>query len=95
MTFKIPIVYKYPMQQSDEIKISLKREYDLYSNAVAFYEKVLHEFEQKYQLTTHNFLKEFEAGQIEDEADYFDWYAFAQLLAKWSKTQSAIRSAIQ
>ena len=83
------------MRQSDEIKISLKREYDLYSNAVAFYEKVLHEFEQKYHLSTDNFLQEFEAGQIEDEADYFDWYAFAQLLAKWSKTQSAIRSAIQ
>ena len=83
------------MQQSDEIKISLKREYDLYSNAVAFYKKVLQEFEQKYQLTTNNFLKEFAAGQIEDEADYFDWYAFAKLLAKWSKTRSAIRSAIQ
>ena len=95
MTFKIPIVYKYLMGQSDEIKISLKREYDLYSNAVAFYEKVLHEFEQKYHRSTDNFLQEFEAGQIEDEADYFDWYAFAKLLAKWSKTQSLIHSAIQ
>jgi hypothetical protein len=83
------------MEQSDEIKISLKREYDLYSNAVAFYEKVLHEFEQKYQRSTDNFLKEFEAGEIEDETDYFDWYAFAKLLGKWSQTQSAIRSAIQ
>jgi len=83
------------MKQSDEIKISLKREYDLYSNAAAFYEKVLHEFEQKYQRSANSFLKESEAGEIEDEADYFDWYAFAKLLAKWSKTQSAIRSAIQ
>jgi hypothetical protein len=83
------------MNQSDEIKISLKREYDLHANAVAFYEKVLHEFEQKYHRSTDNFLQEFEVGQIEDEADYFDWYAFAKLLARWSKTQSAIRSAIQ
>jgi hypothetical protein len=89
------MVYKGFMNQSDEIKISLKREYDLHANAVAFYEKVLYEFEQKYHRSTDTFLREFEAGQIEDEADYFDWYAFAKLLARWSKTQSAIRSAIQ
>jgi len=83
------------MQHTDEIKTSLKREYHLYSNAVAFYEKALQEFEQKYKLTTHSFLKEFDTGQIGDEADYFDWYAFAKLLARWRKTQSAIRSAIQ
>jgi len=83
------------MQQTDEIKTSLKREYDLYSNAMAFYKKALQEFEQKYQLDTQTFLKRFEAGQIGDEADYFDWYAFANLLARWRKTKSAIRSAIQ
>jgi len=83
------------MKQTNEIKASLKREYDLYSNAMAFYKKALQEFEQKYQLTTHSFLKQFEAGQIGDGADYFDWYAFATLLTRWRKTQSAIRSAIQ
>lgn len=45
------------MNQSDEIKISLKREYDLHANAVAFYEKVLHEFEQKYHRSTDKFLE--------------------------------------
>ena len=83
------------MQQTNEIKASLKREHDLYSNAVAFYKKALQEFEQKYQLNTQAFLKKFEAGQMGDEADYFDWYAFAKLLGRWRKTQSAIRSAIQ
>jgi len=70
------------MQQTNEIKLSLKREYDLYSNAMAFYKKVLQEFEKKYQLSTLTFLKRFEAGQMGDEADYFDWYAFAKLLAR-------------
>jgi len=42
----------------------------------------------------HSFLQEFEAGQIEDEADYFDWYAFAKLRATWGKRQAAIHSAI-
>ena len=83
------------MQQTDQIKTSLKREYHLYSNAMAFYKKALEEFEQKHQLATQTFLKRFEAGEMGDEADYFDWYAFAKLLARWRKTQSAIRSAIQ
>ena len=83
------------MQQINEIKASLKREYDLYSNAVTFYEKAIEEFEEKYQVNTQAFLKRFEAGQMGDEADYFDWYAFAELLARWRKSQSAIRSAIQ
>ena len=83
------------MQQTDEIKTSLKREYDLYSNAIAFYNNALKEWEQKYQLSTETFLERFESGQLGDDADYFDWYAFAKLLAKWKKAQSAIRSAIQ
>ncbi len=83
------------MQQTNEIKLSLKREYDLYSNAMAFYKKVLQEFEKKYQLSTQTFLERFEAGQMGDEADYFDWYAFAKLLARWQETQSAIRLVIQ
>ena len=83
------------MQQTNEIKLSLKREYDLYSNATAFYKKVLQEFEKKYQLSTQTFLERFEAGQMGDEADYFDWYAFAKLLVRWRETQSAIRLVIQ
>ncbi len=41
------------------------------------------------------FLKKFESGQVGDESDFFDWYAFAKLLERWRKVQSAIRSAIQ
>ena len=82
------------MQLTDEIKISLKREYALCSNAATFYKKAIKEFEQKYHLTTQTFLKRFEAGLMGDEADYFDWYAFATLLSHWRKTQSAIRSTV-
>lgn len=95
LTFNTHFGYKCFMQQTNEIKTSLKREYDLYSNAMVFYKNSLKEFEQKHQLSTQVFLKRFESGQLGDEADYFDWYAFAKLLAKWRKAQSVIRSAIQ
>lgn len=95
LDFMGPIHYKYLMQITEEIRRSLKREYVLCSNAIAFYKGAIKNFEQKYHLSTRTFLKKFGAGQIGDDADYFDWYAFANLLAQWQKTQSAIHSAIQ
>ena len=83
------------MLLTNEIKTSLKREYTFCSSAIAFYKKAIKEFELKYQLTTQAFLKRFESGKIGDEADYFDWYAFAKLLSEWQKTQSAIRSVVR
>jgi hypothetical protein len=83
------------MQQANEIKTSLKREYDLYSGAMAFYKRALKELEQKHKLSTRAFLKKFESGQLDDESDFFDWYAFSKLLDRWRKAQAAIRSAIQ
>ena len=83
------------MEKINEIKTSLKREYDLYSNAMVFYKSALKELEQKYQISTRTFLKKFESGQAGDASDFFDWYAFAKLLEKWQKAQSEIRSAIQ
>ena len=83
------------MHLTNEIKTSLRREYALCSSAIAFYKKAIKELEQKYHLTTQTFLKKFEAGQIDDDTDYFDWYAYTRLLNQWQKTQSAIRSAVQ
>ncbi|MBC8433172.1 MAG: hypothetical protein H8D96_14785 [Desulfobacterales bacterium] len=83
------------MENTNEIKTSLKREYDLYTSAMAFYKTALKELEQKHHLNTRTFLKRFESGQVGDESDFFDWYAFAKLLERWRKAQSAIRSAIQ
>ena len=83
------------MNITSEIKTSLKREYTQYSDAIAFYKKTLKDFERKHHLTTQTFLKKFEAGQVGDDADYFDWYAAAKLLAQWQKSQTAIRSAVR
>jgi len=83
------------MQQTDEIKTSLKREFALYSNAMAFYKNALKELERKQGFSTQSFLKKFESGQLNDDSDFFDWYAFAKLLDRWREAQAAIRSAIQ
>ncbi|NWG03150.1 MAG: hypothetical protein HXY44_09885 [Syntrophaceae bacterium] len=83
------------MELTEEIKTSLRREYFLCSNAIAFYEKAIKGLEQKYHLSTELFLKQFEAGEMGDDADFFDWYAYAKFLEQWQKTQSVLHSAIQ
>ena len=90
-----PMIYKLSMQLTDEIKTSLKREYTLCSSAIAFYRKALKAFELKHHITTQTFLRRFEAGELGDELDYFDWYAFTKLLSQWQKTKSAIHTAVQ
>ncbi len=83
------------MRITQEAKTSLKREYTLYSNAISFYKKALREFERKHHLNTQTFLKRFETGQLGDDAEYFDWYAFAKLLLQWQEAQAAIRAAVR
>ncbi|OGW29571.1 MAG: hypothetical protein A2X56_13150 [Nitrospirae bacterium GWC2_57_13] len=60
------------MRMTAEAKTSLRREYALYTNAVAFYKKALRELEKKHRLSTQSFLKRFESGKLGDDADYFD-----------------------
>jgi hypothetical protein len=95
LDFENQMPYKYFMQITNEIKTSLRREYNLCSGAIAFYKKALKGFEQKYRTTTSTFLKKFESGRLGDDSDYFDWYAFAKLLSKWQEIRSAIQSAIK
>lgn len=83
------------MRMTPEAKTSLKREYTLYSNAVAFYKKAIRDFERRHRLSTAVFLKRFESGKLGDDVDYFDWYAFAKLLSQWQESQSAIRAAVR
>jgi hypothetical protein len=83
------------MRITQEAKTSLKREYTLYANAIAFYKKTIRELEHKHRLSTNVFLKRFESGQLGDDADYFDWYAFAKLLSQWQQAQSALRAAVR
>lgn len=83
------------MELPSEIKTSLQRECSLYANAMAYYLNILDDFEVKYRMETKDFLVRFEAGQLGDEADFFEWYAFARLLSQWEKSLLSLRSAIQ
>lgn len=95
LDFLLLFRYIFHMERTDEIKVSLMREYTLCSNAQAFYKRAIRELEQRHGMTAKGFLNRFASGQLGDDADFFDWYAFANLLDRARKTTTAIRSVLQ
>jgi hypothetical protein len=78
-----------------EIKESLEREFNICSKVIRFYIRKIEALEKKYRLSTSSFLKKFEKGEMGDEQDFFDWYAFHKLLSSWTSTKNAIQPLIK
>jgi len=36
-------------------------------------------FEKQYNMTTKSFLKKFNSGEIEDDADFIEWFAYSDM----------------
>lgn len=47
------------------------------------YDGLCQQFEKKYKLTSDEFVRQFDAGLLGDDADYFDWYAAKRGLDLW------------
>lgn len=52
--------------------------------AVNELEQRLHVFEQQYQLTTEEFYRQYEAGQLGDSLDFMEWSSFHDM---WRSSQ--------
>ena len=46
---------------------------------MAHLEENLHKFEDQYRLSSSEFHRQFRAGEMGDEADFFEWSAFYQM----------------
>ena len=51
-------------------------------------EERLRQFEQQYQLDSAAFHAQFDAGELGDEADFFEWSAFYRM---WLSTQEQLK----
>lgn len=47
------------------------------------YSAVCKTFEKKHGMTSAKFIETFDAGALDDEQDYFDWYAAVRGLNLW------------
>ena len=46
---------------------------------IAELQRKLHCFEEKYRLSSEEFHRRFQAGELGDDADFFEWSAFQQM----------------
>lgn len=83
------------MTITTEIKESLEREFNICANTISFYKRRIKALEKKYSMTTSSFLKKFEKGEMGDEQDFFDWYAFHKLLSSWTSTKNALQPLVK
>jgi len=75
--------------QADEVRgvlnDALRREAELAGARRAYFERACRAFEQRHQMTSDEFMQQFESGTLGDDAEYFDWYAAKRGLDRWER----------
>lgn len=67
---------------SDEEREYLEQEISKYSltSKIAKIEQKLQDFEQKYQMKSEEFYRRFQAGELGDSMDFFEWNTYHEML---------------
>ena len=64
---------------------ALRHETALAAARHAYFERACQAFEEQHQLSTDEFLQQFESGALGDDEVYFDWYAVKRGLDLWKR----------
>jgi hypothetical protein len=64
---------------------ALRHEADLAGVRRAHFERICQAFEQRYWMSSEEFIQQFESGTLGDDAEYFDWYAAKRGLDLWER----------
>jgi hypothetical protein len=78
----------------DVLKNALRKETELAKARRAHFERACRAFEQTYHMPSDEFIEQFEAGVLGDDAEYFDWYAAKRGLDLWER-RARILSGVQ
>ncbi len=75
---------------SDEEQEYLQQEISKHSitQEIAKIEQKLQYFEQKYQMQSEEFYRRFQAGELGDSMDFFEWNTYHEMLANAKITAS-------
>ena len=64
---------------------ALRNESELASARRTYFERACRAFEQQHQMSSEEFMRQFESGALGDNAEYFDWYAAKRGLDLWER----------
>ncbi|MGD2248215.1 MAG: hypothetical protein PVF58_07385 [Candidatus Methanofastidiosia archaeon] len=78
------------MQFKKEVVEALKREIKICDIGLSKMKRRLQEFEVKYQMSTEEFSKKFEKGQLSDDQGFFEWNAYIEYYKDWQNRKEAL-----
>ena len=64
---------------------ALRNEAELADARRTYFERACRAFEQQYQMSSEEFMRQFESGALGDDAGYFDWYAAKRGRDLWER----------
>lgn len=92
MELTLQIDTDYSLQEASEIiRSALEHEKHLAKYKIDRYAMICDEFEDRYDLTSTEFIPKFEAGELIAEDNYFEWYAAKRGLDHWKKKLALLK----
>lgn len=87
MVFNIKVKNKvFPEADIEEtIKDSFDRELEVAKFKINRYSLICKNFEKKYKMSSDEFIAQFESGKLNENDDFFDWYAAKRGVEIWDK----------
>lgn len=86
MALTVNIKKDFSLQEvSNVIRSALALDERITKHKKTKYSNICKNFETKYKMSSDVFMKKFEAGELDDRDDFFDWYAAKKALDNWSK----------
>ena len=67
------------------VRAALNREVIMARTRRNAYGRTCEEFEARFNIASDQFLRDFEAGTLGDDLEYFDWYAAKRGLDLWDR----------
>jgi len=64
---------------------ALRHQVDLADARRTYFERACRAFEQQHQMSSEEFMQQFESGTLGDDAEYFDWYAAKRGFDLWER----------
>ena len=84
MVLELSTRSQFPDQTvKDIVRAALRNEAAMARFRFEQFEKECQTFEQKYRMATEEFLTKFDAGELGDAEEYFDWFASARGRDVW------------
>jgi hypothetical protein len=83
VTAQLPTIGQAEIREA--LQTALRNESELARARRDSFEHACRAFEQQHQMSSAQFVQRFDAGELGDDAKYFDWYAAKRGLDIWAR----------